>query len=404
MAERPLVLRDRNILFIWLGQALSQAGTRMYQIALLWWLVTKSEAPGQAAGVFMVMGALPSLLFVSLSGRVIDKSPTRSVLVSADLAGALIIAGVGFLHWTGGLGILTASAAAFAIATVQAFFDPALNKAVGELAKGDDLQEAIAFQSSTQALASFGGAVAGAALIDWIGLPGVIAINAGSFLVSAVLNALLDFPGKRPAGSPGEAASADADESAWQFLKRAPRLRKVLFGFGCANFFIQPVLIVLPLYVKHALAGTAALLGVLEASLWCGILVGTLALSRIRVTENAVLIGAVCLAAMAAALGLPGLITNRVLMMAALFAAGAALGVNNVRFVAMFQQVVPEEIKGRFFAALQALIGFSYPAAFLAFGALADAFGARRVCLIQGAGLIVLAWQFKRWSKEPVLP
>lgn len=38
-ARGPLLLRNRNFALVWFGQVLSQGGSRIYQIGLLWWLV-----------------------------------------------------------------------------------------------------------------------------------------------------------------------------------------------------------------------------------------------------------------------------------------------------------------------------------------------------------------------------
>ncbi|MEK7745451.1 MAG: hypothetical protein AAB576_02185, partial [Elusimicrobiota bacterium] len=50
MARGPLLLRDRDMLLVWSGQSLSQAGTRLYQIALAWWIVSRGGG-GQGAAV-----------------------------------------------------------------------------------------------------------------------------------------------------------------------------------------------------------------------------------------------------------------------------------------------------------------------------------------------------------------
>ena len=54
--------RNPDFLLIWAGQVLSQSGGRMYQMAMIWWLLAgKSDASGTLVGTFMVMTALPSL-------------------------------------------------------------------------------------------------------------------------------------------------------------------------------------------------------------------------------------------------------------------------------------------------------------------------------------------------------
>ncbi|MDD5656676.1 MAG: MFS transporter [Elusimicrobia bacterium] len=387
----PVVLRNRNLFLIWSGQVLSQTGTRMYQIALAWWIVT-SGGGGKEVGLFMVAGALPALLFVRLIGRTVDRHSSRRVLVACDLAAGAVAAAVALLFASSRLDLVGACWAGFGLALAQAFFDPALNKAVAQAAAPEDLEAAVAFQSSTQSLASFAGAMAGALLIDRIGIFGVIALNAASFLASAASNALLRL-------APAAGSGAREGTSSWEALDAAPGLKPVLFGFGCVNFFLTPILVVLPLYVKSTLRGGASLLGGLEAGIWLGILCGTFGARWLPgggSLRGVLRLGAGCMLVLGAALLVPGVVVHGTVFFLALFCAGGALGGNNVKFVTFFQAQVRAEHKGRFFALLQALLSFTFPAAFFLFGLLAEWLSPPQVCLIQALGVLALAGYFLR--------
>ncbi|GEM_PF-714078 len=426
----PLILRNRNMFLIWSGQALSQMGTRMYQIALAWWIVTTGGG-GKEVGLFMVAGALPALAFVKVIGKTVDRHRSRGVLIACDLCAFATTAVVVLLFRAERLGFAGACVAGFFLALAQAFFDPALSKAVAEAAAPEDLEAAVAFQSSTQSLASFAGAMAGALLIDRIGILGVIILNALSFLVSAGANGLLDIPpavraatpAAAPAGHPIPQApdSSAGAASAWETLRQTPWLKKVLIGFGCVNFFLTPILVVLPLYVKITLGGTATWLGCLEAAIWLGILAGTFASrwvptgavrKEIRpdgacgtsdtaggTVPGVLRLGAACMLLLGVALVLPGVFVHGGLFGAALFCAGCAVGVNNVKFITLFQERVRPELKGRFFALMQALLSFTFPAAFFLFGLLAEIVAPPKVCLIQAFGVLALSGYFLRLSQ-----
>lgn len=398
MARRPLLLRNRDMLLIWTGQSLSQAGTRIYQISLAWWIVSQGGG-GREVGLFMAAGALPALILLGAVGRVVDRCSSRRVLVLCDLAAFLVSACAALAFHLGALGFLGACLAGLLLAAAQAFFDPALNKAVSEAVEAEDMEQAVSLQSSTQSLASFGGAVAGALLIDRLGILGCMLLNTLSFGVSAWANALLRLPGaasgpRSPAGEGGGLLAG------WDALEETPWLRKVLLGFGCVNFFLTPILVVLPLYAKGTLGGGASLLGWLEAAVWIGILAGTFASRYIPGGGNTVRLGGFCMLAMAASLALPGLVVDEFLFSAALFCAGCALGVNNVKFVTLFQKRVSAGSKGSFFALMQALLTFTFPAAFLLFGLLAERLSPPGVCLVQAAGIAALSLFFFRLSRS----
>ena len=67
------------------------------------------------------------------------------------------------------------------------------------------------------------------------------------------------------------------------------------------------------------------------------------------------------------------------------------LRLNNVKFISLFQEIVPNEVKGRFFAIFQAIIGFTFPVAFFVFGVLGDMVPANHLFIIQGTGIMIIA-------------
>src|SRR5688572_23265725 len=94
------LLRNPSFLLVWLGQICSQSGGRMYQMAMIWWILTTgTEGTGKLVGLFMVMAALPSILFVKVIGRRIDRSSSQRLLVGCDAVAAATVGLVAYsLH------------------------------------------------------------------------------------------------------------------------------------------------------------------------------------------------------------------------------------------------------------------------------------------------------------------
>ncbi len=406
--QRLLIFRNRNFALLWAGQVLSQAGTRMYQIAIIWWILTASlSGGGRQIGIFLLLSSLPAVLMVKTIGRVIDRHKSKTVLVISDVCAGLTIGVVAVAILCNELSLAVVYGSGILVALAQSFIDPTLNKAVPELVAGQDIEIGVAFQASTQSLANFGGAVAGAALIEVLGIPGVVLINMASYFISAICAAIITFRFAKSKDEPieeGSVSTADVQVSGWSILDELPILRRLLIGFGLVNFFATPIIVILPIYTRKTLGANATILGFLEASLWIGLIVGTFAAKYFKAEGRTIRLGAACLATFGLCLFLPGLIVQRYFYMAALFVAGAALGVNNVKFISLYQMKVPAEIKGRFFALMQALVSFTYPIAYFLFGMLADIMPPPQVCLIQGVGVMLLAIYFLSMAKlEPEL-
>ncbi len=385
-----MVLKEKNFFRLWIGQILSQSGARMVQIAVLWWGINQAgPLAGRWAGGLLVLSALPSLLFVKIFGLLIDRWPSRNILLLADIASALF---VGFLALGFYKGIVSTPfiyAMGFGLATCQALLDPTLNKSVAQVASAESLDKAVTLASSTQSLASFAGAMLGAVLIDKIGVVLTLSLASLGYLIAAAASGVTYF---RPVA--GEGPNEEISETPWQVLNHYPFLKKLLFGFGFVNFFGTPTLLVLPLYVKRVLEMKASDLGMLEGALWLGLICGTWCSRSIKYQGSILHVAFICLAFLGSAFALPALVPGFAISLGCLTVAGLALGINNAKFFVLFQNQVADREKGRFFAILSAIVGFSFPVAYLFFGLMVDLVPVTSVMVAQGLGVIGVAFYF----------
>ncbi|MFG2713072.1 MFS transporter [Streptomyces goshikiensis] len=402
----PLVLRNRAFGTVWLGQVLTQAGVRMFQVGTSWWLIgyAVSGDGGFAAGLFMAVSTLPAVALAPLVARAIARTAHRSLLRTA--AGGAGAAAAALAGWAcaSDLPVAAAYAAALALATCQAFFDPCLTTSVPELVDDADIEAATGFELSTQSLASLGGALLGALVVDEAGMAGLavgcaVAYTAAALLITTVrfrpaagalpgaaTDALPDADGPEPHG--GDAAQAPR-RTLRQILGAMPYVRAILLCFTAANLFTTAVFVVIPLYTASVLHGDGGTVALLEASLGVGTLIGSV--TGARVPGRPTTAGSLLLGTMAVALAVPGLIGARPVIAGALLVAGWCVGVIGVRFVALFQRLVPAADKPAFFAVMQAVLGSTFPVASLLFGLLGDHLSAQTLCLIQAAGLVPAA-------------
>lgn len=197
-AERrraPLVLRNRAFGAVWLGQVLTQAAVRMFQVGVSWWIVAYAvpEARGLASGLFMAVCTLPAVALAPVVAGVVARCAHRSVLRTAAALAGVASAALALWAYGGGLPLTTVYAAGLALATCQAFFDPCLTTSVPELVDDADIETATGFELSTQSLAGLVGALLGALTVDRAGVAGLSAGCAAAYLGAAVLVASARF-------------------------------------------------------------------------------------------------------------------------------------------------------------------------------------------------------------------
>ncbi|WP_078851403.1 MFS transporter [Streptomyces sp. NRRL S-237] len=392
----PLVLRNRAFGAVWLGQVLTQAAVRMFQVGVSWWIVAYAvpEARGLASGLFMAVCTLPAVALAPVVAGAVARCAHRSVLRTAAAVAGVSSAALALWAYGGGLPLTTVYAAGLALATCQAFFDPCLTTSVPELVDDADIERATGFELSTQSLAGLVGALLGALTVDRAGVAGLSAGCAAAYLGAAVLVASARFrtvamDGTDGAGSPDGAAAAPRRRPLGRILAELPSVRRILICFTAANLFTAAVFVVIPLYTRSVLLGGGGTVALLEASLGTGALVG--AFTGTRVPGRPTVAGAWCLGLMALALALPGLFVQRPVVAGSLAVAGWCAGAVSVRFVALFQRMVPTADKPGFFAVMQAVLGASLPVASLVFGSAGDHLSPQTLCLAQGIGLLPAA-------------
>lgn len=290
----PLVLRNRAFGAVWLGQILSQAAVRMFQVGVAWWIVAYAvhDARGLASGLFMAACTLPAVALAPVVAAAVARCAHRSVLrTAAALAGGASGA-LALWAYGGGLPLATVYAAGLALATCQAFFDPCLTTSVPELVDDADIETATGFELSTQSLAGLGGALLGALTVDRTGVAGLAAGCAAAYLGAALLVASARFRTVVP-GAGADAPGPPPRRTLRRILGELPYVRRILICFTAANLFTAAVFVVIPLYTRSVLAGGGATVALLEAALGTGTLVG--AFTGTRVPGRPTLAGACCL-------------------------------------------------------------------------------------------------------------
>lgn len=391
----PLVLRNRAFGTVWLGQVLTQAAVRMFQVGVSWWLIAYAVSGGRglASGLFMAVSTLPAVALAPVVARTVARFAHRSVLRAAASGAGTAAAALAVWAYVSDLPLAAAYAATLALAAGQAFFDPCLTTSVPELVDDEDIEAATGFELSTQSLASLGGALLGALIVDAAGVAGLAVGCATAYLTAAVLITTVRFrTTAAPSAEAGEGAEAAAEEerrTLRRILADLPYVRRILLCFTAANLFTTAVFVVIPLYTKSVLRDGGSTVALLEASLGVGTLIGSFTGARVPGRPTA--LGAALLGAMSAAFAVAGLLAGRFVIAGCLVVAGWCVGVIGVRFVALFQRLVPTADKPGFFAVMQAVLGATFPLASLLFGLLGDHLSAQTLCLIQAAGLVPAA-------------
>src|SRR3954452_6663956 len=168
------MLRERDFaLFFW-GQAVSVLGDGIFPIALAFAVLDLGGSPTDL-GIVLVAGILPQTFFVLIGGLWADRLPRRTIMLSSDLARALIQAVTAVLLLTGEARIWQLVVLYGLSATASAFFMPASTALMPEVTPHGRLQEANALLGITRSIATGIGAALGGVFVSLISTGGAVA-------------------------------------------------------------------------------------------------------------------------------------------------------------------------------------------------------------------------------------
>jgi MFS family permease len=231
--------RDRRFNYLWAGQAVSQLGDYLPYVSLPLFVKYLTDGTLEVALAY-ALDATPAVLVGFLGGALIDRWRLRGVMVTTDLLRA---AAFGYLAWIAasepaagsGDGLGAVLAVAFVAGTLAAFFNGALFAAVPRLVARDRLAVANSKLASTLNLGTILGPALAGVLIAGFGFWATFAINAATFLISAVS---LAFVGEiERDSSPSERSSYIAESlQGLSHLWSDRRLRVATIGVAGVNF------------------------------------------------------------------------------------------------------------------------------------------------------------------------
>ncbi|GIH96547.1 MFS transporter [Planobispora siamensis] len=383
---------------LWAGQALSLLGDQLSRVALSVLVFQRTESPLATASVY-ALTYLPPIIGGPLLAGLADRYARRRVMVVCDLLRALMVA----LMAIPGTSFAALCALVFCVVLLSAPFSAARAALLPELLEGDRYVAGSALQNMTNQAAQMLGFAVGGALIMGMGPYRALALDAATFMASA----LILMSGVRRRAAP---LRGDANRPSMWTMTRAgarlvfgdPRLRiLVLFAWLC-GFYVLPEGIAAP----YAATLTddprqiSFVAGLLMGAMPAGTVVGAFLFSRYvspskRLRAMGWMAMLTCAPLIACAMR-PPLAVVLVLWFVSGIGGAYQLAAN-----AAFVQCVPAERRGQAFGLVQSGLLAAQGIGIFVGGAAADELGPEPVVALAGAaGLFVAAALAMLWTES----
>ncbi len=373
--EIPHELHDiRGFLILWGSQAVSTLGTAMTSFALAVWVY---EQKGTATSITLLsaFSFLPSVLFCFVAGTIADRWNKKRIMLLADLFAALGTAVVLLLYSSARLQIWHLYVINFLLSFMNAFQNPASYLATSLLVPRKHYVRASGLQAFSRSLVTIAAPAFASALLAFGGLKAVLLLDLGAFAVAFFL--LLFFiriPEIKHSAQETKERFLKSCMKGINFLREHRALLSIILFFAFVNFIAKMGGYgMMPAMVLSRTGGDRAALGIVEAAVGAGTLVGGLMVTLMKPARSRVKVIFIS-CGLSFLLGDVGqsLTHSALPWVAAAFASSLPLAFLNANLTAVMRSNVPIEMQGRVFSARDTIQFSAIPLGLFSGGLLAD--------------------------------
>ncbi len=383
-----LLQQHPDIRRLWIAETASSFGDYFFWIAMMWLIYTRTGS-GLATGLMSVSAVLPMVLLGPLFGVVSDRWNRKRMmqlanLLQALLAGLLAIALLYGMKTLWPLYVITAL-----LETTNVVYRPARSGIFPDLVGPDQLLRANSLFSSSRQGARLIGSISGGLVMATFGPVPAIGFDAFMYVCAAFCITGISYrkPPVGPVDSKGPKRSQWQEFwLGWDWLRQHPMLLTLTAIGMLSNVALGPANVLAPMLIRTTLHSTAAGLGVFDAAIGVGIILGGLIIGSLSIQR----VGLV----FCCALGLEGLAMSVIAWAPNLPVAdlgnllfGIGLVLAEVPASTMHQRMVPGPMRGRVSSMTAMISGFAIPITYGGVGWFGDLVGARGSYL--GAALLL---------------
>jgi MFS family permease len=385
--------RHADFMKLWTGQTISQLGSVVTRTAVpLVALLVLGAGPFEMAGL-VVAASLAVLIVGFVAGAWVDRVKRRPVLIWADVIRAVLLFTIPAAYLAGVLRMEQLYVVVFVEACLGVFFDAAYPAYVPSLIGVDRVVEGNSKLASSSSLAEIGGPGLAGGLVQLIGAPFAILVDALSYVVSAISLLFIRSPEPpRPARAVHTPIRREIVEGL-SLVRRHPILVPLVLRSVIAHVAGSFYGVLYTIYLIQDLQLSPLLLGIVVSAGGVGALIGSIFAARVikRIGIGPALIwtaaGASAIGILTPLAGGPLLLATLMVFLPQLIGDGLQT-IEGVAEISLVQGLIPDRILGRANATLEVVShGVGYPIGALIAAWIAESFGVRGAIAVGWAGM-----------------
>lgn len=346
------VISSRTYFPLWLGQLVSNFGDTINYVALVV-LVYKLSGSGLAVALTVVLEIVPILLLAPIAGVIIDRFSRKAILITSDLARAVLVLGLAVADQTWHVYIIVVL-----LTSTSVFFNPTVQAVMPAIVEPESLLAANSVSWTTGRLVQILASAIAGGLIAFIGTGPAFGLNAATFLFSAFMIARLTIPAHA-----GQIAStskrglqgwAGDIERGLRYVRGDRFVSRMLLVQALASFAVGATGALLVILSEQHLRQPPEGFAWLLAAIGVGALLGPILLGSVTQNYRNIRLLFVPYIIRGAGDILLAVFTTLPVALLILFVYGLNTSTGMIVYNSIMQSEVPEEVRGRVFTLMDA--------------------------------------------------
>lgn len=395
--------QNRDFLLLWGAQSVSQIGSQVSGLALPLAAILVLHATTFEVAALNVVDVLPFALFSLPAGVWVDRLRRRPLMIASDWGRAAALGSLPIAYAFGGLTLAQLYVVGFAAGTLTVCFDVSYQSYLPSLVGRAELTDANSKLEVSRSGAQLAGPGLAGVLVGAITAPYAIAVDAVSFLASALLMAAIRRVEELPeALAASRRRMREEIAEGLRFVVHHPIMRPSMIFVATSNFFTIMIFSIFLVFAVRDLHLTAATIGVIISLASIGTLLGALVATRIarRFGIGHALIafsaiggsGEILIPLARGGYAIPFIVTAQ-------FVFGFSALVYQVNGLSLVQAITPDRMLGRMNASRRFVVWGVIPLGGLVGGALGSTIGLRPALWV---GAIGCALAFLPLLRSPI--
>lgn len=397
-----------NIVLFCIGKFISVFGTAIYTFAMgIYILRITGSAIGFATN--LILSTIPMLIIAPFGGVLADRVNKKKLVVAMDFVNGLFLIIIYFIAKTKGLSIPIIYLSTIVITSLTTIFDLSIESSKPDLVSESKIVTINSVSKIIDSLSSVLGPVIGGVVFSLINIKVFILINGVSFIISAIIEGVMDFNyNKKEVLIIEKATYLSEFKEGIRYILSKKNITKLLSIFILYNIFISfSITIPLPYILNNILEVTPTSYGIVEGALPIGMIIGSLFVKKIMAkinSEKIFLVTGIVLSILMCIMSTPIILLKFninsevyiVMFLSIIFTLGICFAVVDVPFLCIMQTEIEEKYRARSLSVVICMIKICVPISFAFSGFCIELINPFFICLIGGIITFVGSIIFKK--------